>query len=197
MANFPESGFKEYKNVRAFPLRTDSLSRDELAALYADMRQNYKGLSISRSQLVRRRAEGKQKAAELKRSLNLMTSDLVALEAEREKLKQSLGRSVQTQGKIQQERDEMSVRVQSLRQKIDATNSLLSDFEEVYESVVSDERNLSGFWRLLQAAKRLLNTDLKSLMMKRAEPQPPDEIAKIDEFKRETQADINRRLLDD
>jgi chromosome segregation ATPase len=186
-----DSGFKEYKNVQEFPLRVDQLSRDEIVALYSEMRQEYKKLSISRGQLVRRRIEGKQNVLDLKRTLALVSSDVEAIEQERDKFQRSLQHSINVQGKMQTERDALSEHIQSLRQKLNATQSLISDFEVVYESVVTEERSLSGFFRLLQAAKRLLTTDLKELTMKRAEPEP------IEEFLREDPASINRRLLDD
>lgn len=177
--------------MQEFPLRVDQLSRDEIVALYSEMRQEYKKLSISRGQLVRRRIEGKQNVLDLKRTLALVSSDVEAIEQERDKFQRSLQHSINVQGKMQTERDALSEHIQSLRQKLNATQSLISDFEVVYESVVTEERSLSGFFRLLQAAKRLLTTDLKELTMKRAEPEP------IEEFLREDPASINRRLLDD
>ncbi len=177
--------------MQEFPLHIDQLSQDEIAALYSEMRQEYKKLSISRGQLVRRRIEGKQKVSDLKRTIASVSSEVEALERDRNKFQRSLQHSINVQGKMQGERDVLSQHVQSLRQKLNATNVLISDFEAVYESVLTEERSFSGFFRLLKAAKRLLTTDLKELTMKRAEPEP------IEEFKREDQASINRRLLDD
>ncbi|MEM9806831.1 MAG: hypothetical protein AAF959_16295 [Cyanobacteria bacterium P01_D01_bin.56] len=184
-------GFKEYRSVGEFPLHIQTLSRDDLEAAYHDMRQEYKRLSISRGQLVRRQTEAKTKVKTLKHSLAGVSTALDTLDQEKEILQKSLAHSVQLQGAVRAERDQLSSSVRDLKQQLDATANLLDDFESVYEEV-KDAKSIGGFWRLLQAAKRLLTTDISQLMMKRADVVPEEE----NEFLKEDQASINRSLLD-
>ena len=82
--------------------------------------------------------------------------------------------------------------MRDLKQQLDATTGLLDEFENVYEEV-RDSKGIGGFWRLLQAAKRLLTTDISQLMMKRADVVVEDD---ENDFLKEDQASINRSLLD-
>ena len=184
-------GFKEYRGVSEFPLHIHSLNRDELEATYQDIRQEYKRLSISRSQLVRRQTEAKTKVRTLKHSLSTVSSALDNLGQDKETLQKTLAHSVNLQNSIRTERDQLSGSVRELKQQLNATTSLLDEFETVYEEV-KDVRGIGGFWRLLQAAKKLLTTDISQLMMRRAEVVTDEE----NEFLKEDQASINRSLLD-
>ena len=184
-------GFKEYRSVGDFPLHTQTLTRDELEASYQDIRQEYKRLSISRGQLVRRQTEAKTKVKTLKHSLANVSSALDTLSRDKETLQKSLSHSVQLQGSIRTERDHLSSSVRDLKQQLNATTNLLDEFEAVYEEV-KDNKGIGGFWRLLQAAKKLLTTDISQLMMKRAEVVTDED----DDFLKEDQASINRSLLD-
>ena len=185
-------GFKEYRSVAEFPLHIQTLNREELEATYQDIRQEYKRLSISRGQLVRRQTEAKTKVKTLRHSLANVSSALDNLNRDKETLQKSLAHSVQLQGSIRTERDQLSSSVRDLKQQLDATTGLLDEFENVYEEV-KDSKGIGGFWRLLQAAKRLLTTDISQLMMKRADVVVEDD---ENDFLKEDQASINRSLLD-
>ena len=104
-----------------------------------------------------------------------------------------MAHSVQLQGSIRTERDQLSTSVRDLKQQLNATTTLLDEFEDVYEEV-KDIRGISGFWRLLQAAKRLLTTDISQLTMKRANVVNDDD--DDNDFLKEDRASINRSLLD-
>ena len=69
-------GFKEYRSVSEFPLHIQTLAREELEASYQDIREEYKRLSISRGQLVRRQTEAKAKVKTLRHSLVNVSSAL-------------------------------------------------------------------------------------------------------------------------
>ena len=186
-------GFKEYRSVSEFPLHIQTLAREELEASYQDIREEYKRLSISRGQLVRRQTEAKAKVKTLRHSLVNVSSALDTLSQDKETLQKTLAHSVQLQGSIRTERDQLSTSVRDLKQQLNATTTLLDEFEDVYEEV-KDIRGISGFWRLLQAAKRLLTTDISQLTMKRANVVNDDD--DDNDFLKEDRASINRSLLD-
>lgn len=186
-------GFKEYRSVSEFPLHIQTLAREELEASYQDIREEYKRLSISRGQLVRRQTEAKAKVKTLRHSLVNVSSALDTLSQDKETLQKTLAHSVQLQGSIRTERDQLSTSVRDLKQQLNATTTLLDEFEDVYEEV-KDSRGISGFWRLLQAAKRLLTTDISQLTMKRANVVNDDD--DDNDFLKEDRASINRSLLD-
>jgi chromosome segregation ATPase len=181
-------GFKEYKSVSEFPLQTQELTREELEQAYQEIRKEYRNLSTSRGQLVRRQTEAKVKVRELKTSLVQVNAALDSLNSDKNKLQQSLSHSVRLGGELQEEKKALSSQVTNLRAQLNATTKLLDDFESVYEEV-KDQKGVGGFFRLLQAAKRLFTTDISELMMKRAEIVEED-------WTKEDQASINRNLLD-
>jgi chromosome segregation ATPase len=188
-ATMPDK-FKEYRSVTDFPLHTQKLTREELEVNYHDIRKEYRNLSTSRSQLVRRQSEAKAKVRDLRQSLVQVSSALENLSDEKMRLQKSLSHSVKLQNDLQNERESLSLKVTDLRKKLDATTQLLDDFEQVYEEV-KEQKGINGFFRLLQAAKRLLTTDINALLMKRAEVEDQDDFAKEDT------ASINRSLRDD
>jgi chromosome segregation ATPase len=182
-------GFKEYKSVTGFPLHTEKLTRDELEIIYHEIRKEYRNLATSRSQLARRQAEAKAKVRDLRQSLTNVSNALETISQDKTRLQQSLSHSIQLQNALQDERDGLASKVKTLRSQLNATTELLEDFEKVYDEV-KDDRGINGFLRLLQAARRLLTTDINSLLMKRAD-------ADQDVFGKDDQETRNRNLLDD
>lgn len=180
--------FKEYKSVSEFPLHTQDITREELEQAYQEIRKEYKNLATSRGQLVRRQSEAKVKVRNLKKSLLEVNAELESLSFDKNKLQASLSHSVELQRDLQEEKTDLSSKVTNLRAQLNATTKLIDDFESVYEEV-KEQKGVSGFFRLLQAAKRLLTTDISELMMKRAE-------IVEDDWTKEDQASINRNLLD-
>ncbi|MGB3239240.1 MAG: hypothetical protein WBB29_13155 [Geitlerinemataceae cyanobacterium] len=180
--------FKEYKSVSEFPLHTQDITREELEQAYQEIRKEYRNLSTSRGQLVRRQSEAKVKVRNLKKSLLEINAELESLSSDKNKLQQSLSHSVKLYGELQDERKDLSNTVTNLRSKLNATTQLLDDFESVYDEV-KEQKGVAGFFRLLLAAKRLLTTDISELMMKRAEIVEED-------WTKENSANIGRNLLD-
>lgn len=180
--------FKEYRSVSEFPLHTQNLTRDELEQVYQTIRQEYKNLSTSRGQLVRRQTEAKAKVRELKSSLVAVMTELDSTSSAKDSLQKSLAHSIKLQGELQEEKVDLSSKVTHLRDKLNATTKLLDDFESVYEEV-KEQKGVGGFLRLLQAAKRLLTTDISELMMKRAE-------IVEENWTKDDPASIGRNLLD-
>ncbi len=180
-------GFKEYRKVTDFPNNTQSLTREELEAAYQNIRQEYRNLSSSRSQLIRRQTEAKVKVQDLRKNLKKAVTALERHEQERRRLQKALSHSVHLQGILREEREALSDKVINLRNQLNVTTNLLEEFEQIYDEV-KDVRGTGGFFRLLQAAKRLLTTDIDSLLMKRAEVE--------DDFSKEDPASINRSLRD-
>jgi len=181
-------GFREYRKVTDFPYNTQRLTREELEAAYQNIRREYRNLSLSRSQLVRRQSEAKIKVQDLRKSLKKVVTALEKHQNEKARLQKALSHSVHLQGSLRNEREMLTSEVTDLRDQLSATTQLLEEFEQVYDEV-KDVNSARAFWQLLQAARRLLTTDINSLLMKRAEV-PEDEFAKEDP------ASINRSLRD-
>lgn len=194
---FNASGYKEYRSVSEFPKHTQSLNREQLETCYQELRGEYRSLVQSRGQLVRRQIEAKGKLAKVSTNLQEALKSLDNLSQERERLQKSLVHSMNTQGLLQTERQELNNQVAGLRQKLVVTQTLIKDFEAVYSEVNGQDGILSigqRFFRLIEAARRLLNTDVNALLMKRADPLEPDP---DEEFKNESQANRGRRALDE
>ncbi|MGF1492200.1 MAG: hypothetical protein ACFBSC_07075 [Microcoleaceae cyanobacterium] len=191
------TGFKEYRSVTEFPKHLQKLSREDLEVHYQDLRESYRSLSISRGQLVRRQSEAKGKLTDLSQSLTQVQSMLKTVETEKQKLKQSLAHSVDAQKQLQGWGDNLSSQVDDLTTKINATNSLIQQFESVYEEV-NENRGLLSFGRrfvlLMKAAQKMLNTDIQDLISKPALSSSDDD---SEDWTKEDQASVNRALLDD
>ncbi len=191
--NTTTSGYKNYKSVNQFPLHIQKLKRDELEVQYQELRQNYKNLSLSRSQLVRGRKEEREKFLKLKDNLNKSLKVIEQHKLEKQKLKQALSHSVQTNTRLQQEGDELTNQVDNLTIQLQATSKLIDEFESVYKNIEKNKNVMSGldrFRAIMKAANRLLNTDLKDLIpMKSAEPNPII-------WEEESPINIGRQLLE-
>ena len=191
--NTTSSGYKDYKSVNQFPLHIQSLKRDELEAKYQELRQNYKGLSLSRSQLVRGRKEEREKNLKLKDNLNKSLKVIDQYKLEKQKLRQALSHSVETNTRLQQEGDELTNQVDKLTIELQATNKLIAEFESVYDDIDKNKKVMSGldrFRAIMKAANRLLNTDIKDLM-----PMKPAE-QNSETWEETSTANINRQLLE-
>lgn len=148
---------------------------------------------MSRSQLVRGRKEEREKFLKLKDNLNKSFKVIEQYKLEKQKLKQALSHSVQTNTRLQQEGDELTNQVDNLTIQLQATNELIGEFESVYESIEKNKNVMSGLERfraIMKAANKLLNTDIKDLIpMKSAEPNPVS-------WEEESIININRQLLE-
>ncbi|MGD1700016.1 hypothetical protein [Dapis sp. BLCC M229] len=191
--NTATSGYKNYKSVNQFPLHIQKLKRDELEAQYQELRQNYKSLSLSRSQLVRGRKEEREKFLKLKDNLNKSLKVIDKYKLEKQKLRQALSHSVETNTRLQQEGDELTNQVDNLTIQLEATNQLIGEFESVYENIEKNKNVMSGldrFRAIMKAANKLLNTDIKDLIpMKSAQPN-------LVSWEEESTININRQLLE-
>lgn len=185
---------KEYKSVTEYPLHTENLSREELEAHYQNLRNTYRSLTNSRGQLVRRQNEAKANLITLEQNLKQTRTRLENVNAEREKLQKALAHSVEAQKQLKDWGDSLNQEVKGLQEQLNATTQLIEDFESVYDEVSNDKGPLSAVRRLqllLKAAHRLLNTDIKDLMLKKVPPQQPES------WTEETPGSIGRALLDD
>ncbi|NET28365.1 hypothetical protein [Okeania sp. SIO1I7] len=191
--NTATSGYKNYKSVNQFPLHIQKLKRNELEAQYQELRQNYKSLLLSRSQLVRGRKEEREKFLKLKDNLNKSLKVIEQYKLEKQKLRQALSHSVETNTRLQQKGDELTNQVDNLTIQLQATKKLITDFESVYENIEKNKNVMSGldhFRAIMKAANRLLNTDIKDLIpMKSAQPN-------LVSWEEESTANIGRQLLE-
>lgn len=184
--------FKEYRSVSEFPKNPSELSREDLESAYQDLRSTYKNLNQSRAQLVRRQQETKEKVAAISTSLDHLNQTLAKVRQEKLQLQQALNHSFEKRRQLETWGNDLDREVNELTQQVNATARLLGEFEEVYEEVSQSTNILSlgqRFWRLIQAARRLLTTDLSDL---KPRPNPPEP----DLFSSESPRDINRKLLD-
>ena len=185
--------FKEYRSVSEFPLHTADLPREELESAYHDLRGTYKNLNQSRAQLVRRQQETKEKVAAISTSLKHLNQTLAKVQQEKLQLQQALSHSFEQRRQLETWGEELTQEVKDLTEQVDATAQLLGEFEGVYEEVSQSTNVLSlgqRFWRLIQAARRLLTTDISTLKT------PPRVIEEPDPITSESPRDINRSLLD-
>ncbi|MBP0004297.1 MAG: hypothetical protein J7642_11365 [Cyanobacteria bacterium SBC] len=84
------AGYKDYRSVSEFPSRVQKLDREELESQYFDLRREYKSLTISRGQLVRRQTEAKEKLHTLHVNLQQTSSILEQVQRERQQLQEAL-----------------------------------------------------------------------------------------------------------
>ncbi|MEB3230007.1 MAG: hypothetical protein VKJ64_03285 [Leptolyngbyaceae bacterium] len=187
------SEYKEYRSASEFPLHTDGLSREEMESAYHDLRNTYKSLVLSRGQLVRRQQEAKSNLQYMSQSLMELTQTLEQMEAEKQRLKSALAHNEGARQQLEQWSNHLRGQVADLTEQMNATTKLIGDFEQAYEEIKNDD-GLFSVWRrfqlLLQAANKLLTTDIRSLIPQSA--QPPQ----TEEWLRETPETINRSLLD-
>jgi uncharacterized phage infection (PIP) family protein YhgE len=186
--------YKEYRSVTEFPLHTNNLDREELETAYHDLRTTYRSLVISRSQLVRRQTEVKNKLTAINQNLGELTATFEKVQQEKQQLQQALSHSMTARKELERWGNDLSKQVLDLTAQITATTQLLGEFEAVYEEV-KEENGIFSIWhrlqRLLKAAHRLLNTDIKALIpTRRTFPESKG-------WAEETPANINRSLLDE
>jgi chromosome segregation ATPase len=191
MANYKE--YKEYRSVSEFPLHPQTLDREKLETAYHELRREYRSLSISRGQLVRRQTEAKKDLVTLRQNLQQSRSSLEKLNQEKQELQRLLLDNVEIRKQLEKWGNDLEIQVNNLTHQINATNKLLGEFESVYEEVKGDNdpfRIIHRFQLLIQAAHRLLNTDISTLF--------PHKLQKIDceDWTQETPSNIGRKLLD-
>lgn len=172
------AGYKDYRSVTEFAAHPEQLSREALEATYLDLRSTYKSLVLSRGQLVRRQTEAKAKIADLNQSSQRLQAALQKVNEEKQKLQASLAHNTQLRSQLEAWGNELTAQVDDLQAKMDATTHLLGEFEAVYEEVQADSGFLSvgrRLLRLLQAAHKLLNTDVSTLLPQRRITTPPED----------------------
>jgi chromosome segregation ATPase len=188
------TGYKEYRSVTEFPLHVEKLNRDDLEAVYQELRNSYRSLVLSRGQLVRRQTEAKAKLSDINQSFKQLSATFEKVQHEKVQLQKALSHSVEVQKQLEGWGNDLAKQVIDLNRQMDATTQLLGEFEAVYEEVQEDKGILTLFQRLqrlLKAAHKLLNTDIKELVSaKRLSPEK-------EEWTKETPANINRSLLDE
>jgi chromosome segregation ATPase len=188
------AGYKDYKSVTEFPLHTEKLERQELETAYQELRDSYRSLVLSRGQLVRRQTEAKGNLTIMNQKLMVLTSTLAKVQHEKQQLQQSLSHSVQLQQQLETWGNDLTQQVIDLSDQMEVTTKLLGEFEAVYEDV-KEETGIFSAWnrlqRLIAAARRLLNADIKTLITKK------QTVEKRDDWTSQSPANINRSLLDD
>ncbi|WP_421658378.1 hypothetical protein [Leptothermofonsia sp. ETS-13] len=191
--------YREYRSVSEFPLHIQTLNREQLEAAYHELRSEYRSLSISRGQLVRRQTEAKKDLLTLRQNLQQSKSSLEKLNQEKQQLQKLLVHNVEVRKQLETWGSNLETQVNHLTHQINATNKLLGEFEAVYEEVKSDSGLLSigrRFLLLIQAAHRLLNTDISTLLPHKPKvPHKPK--ADSEDWTQETPSNIGRKLLDE
>lgn len=187
------AGPKEYRSVTEFPLHLEQLEREALEHHYLELRTTYGSLTKSRGQLVRRQTEAKAKVAELQASLKRLNAAIAQAQTEKETLKASLAHNTKLRHQLETWGNSLAEDVDDLNAKMFATAKLLGDFEAVYEDVQANGGILSigkRFSLLLNAVKRLLNTDIADLI---TQPQKP---AQGSDWADDSPSNINKSLHD-
>jgi hypothetical protein len=131
---------KDYPSTSHFPSEPKKLSREALESSYLEIRQNYKGLQLSRGQFA---GKSKQLQSELE-LLNQAQDKLLAKLSQEANQKQELLEVVQELQKV------------SLRQK-----ELVSQVREEFEFVRDDKGNIiQKFNRIMRIVFKFLNQDV-------------------------------------
>jgi chromosome segregation ATPase len=189
------AGYKDYRSVSEFPLTIDQLDRPELEAVYQDLRKEYKSLTTSRGQLVRRNTEMKTNLVAVQQRADKLQAAIARLNAEKQSLQGTLAHSEDVRQYLQKWGDDLAVQVDDLSTQLRVTTNMLEEFETAYEEVQTSTGFLSlgeRFFRLLQAAKRLLSLDLRALK----QPSTSSSLPPKDDWTEETPDTIGRSLRD-
>lgn len=131
---------KDYPPTSYFPSQPEKLTREELESSYLDIRQNYKGLQLSRGQFA-----GKAKR---------LQEELESLSQEQEKLLEKL--SLEAINK-----KELLVVMKELQKVSQRQKYLVGQVRQEFEAVRDDKGNvIKKFNRIMRAVYQLLNQDI-------------------------------------
>jgi chromosome segregation ATPase len=135
---------KDYPPTTYFPNKPETLSREQLESSYLELRQNYKGLQLSRGQFA---GKAKRLKVELE-SLNQAQEQLIAKLAHEAQQKQELTSVLNDLRKVSQRQKDLVVQVR-----------------EEFEAVRDDRGNLvDKFNRIMRAVYQLLHQDLGDVL---------------------------------
>ncbi len=165
------TNLREYPPTSHFPPQPSQLQRHELEQVYLDLRQNYKGLSISRGQFA-------GKVQKLRQQL--------------EDQEQQLAHVMQTLALVAQEKQELYAVLDELEVVSRNQKALIDEVKDEFESVKGNQSLslLDRFNRMMRAVYRLLNQDVGGVKPKPSEPDP-------DAWTREDPRNIGKALLDE
>lgn len=162
---------RTYPPTSYFPPQPSQLERHELEQVYLDLRQNYKGLSISRGQFA-----GK----------------VQALRQQLEVQEQQLAHVMQTLARVAQEKQELYAVLDELEAVNRSQKALIDEVKDEFDAIKEDKSLslLERFNRLARAVYQLLTKGITI-----PERQPPDPAPNA--WTREDPASINRAILDE
>ncbi len=162
---------RTYPPTSHFPPQPSQLERHELEQVYLDLRQNYKGLSISRGQFA-----GK----------------VQALRQQLEVQEQQLAHVMQTLARVAEEKQELYAVLDELEAVNRSQKALIDEVKDEFEAIKSDKSLslMERFNRLARAVYRLLTKGILP-----SEPQPPE--SDPDAWTREDSRSMGKALLDE
>ncbi|WP_448571549.1 hypothetical protein [Trichothermofontia sp.] len=162
---------REYPPTSHFPPQPSQLQRHELEQVYLDLRQHYKGLSISRGQFA-------GKVQKLRQQL--------------EDQEQQLAHVMQTLALVAQEKQELYAVLDELAVVSRNQKALIDEVKDEFEAVKGNQSLslLDRFNRMMRAVYRLLNQEVGGVKPKPPEPDP-------DAWTREDPRSIGKALLDE
>lgn len=165
------ANLRAYPPTSHFPSRPSQLQRHELEQVYLDLRQNYKGLSISRGQFA-------GKVQTLRQHLEVQ--------------EQQLAHVMQTLARVAQEKQEIYAVLDELEAVNRSQKALIDEVKDEFEAIKSDKSLslMERFNRLARAVYRLLTKGILP-----PEPQPPE--SDPDAWTREDSRSIGKALLDE
>ncbi|WP_448562425.1 hypothetical protein [Trichothermofontia sp.] len=165
---------REYPPTTNFPTQLAQLERQELERVYLELRQNYKGLSISRGQLI-----GK----------------VQTLRQQLEAQERQLAHVMQTLAAVAQEKQELYAVLDELEAVNRKQKALIAEVKDEFEAVKADKSLgvLERLNRIMRAVYQLLYQDLNAVINRKAKTDEDDP----DQWAKQDPASVNRSLLDD
>lgn len=137
---------KDYPPTTYFPNHPEKLTREKLESFYLEIRQNYKGLQLSRGQFA-----GKAKR---------LQEQLDSLSQEQEKLLEKLSLEAT-------QKQDLHLVIKELQTVSQKQKDLVGKVREEFESVRDDRGNLiDKFNRIMRAVYNLLNQDISDAFKK-------------------------------
>jgi chromosome segregation ATPase len=160
---------REYPSTSQFPSRPGHLSREQLEETYLELRQNYKGLAVSRGQFAAKTRRLQVELTQQNEEFQQLMQRLSALAIEKQELQDVMG-ELEAVGRRQQ--------------------ALVSELRDEFEFVRDDRGNLlEKFNRMMKAIYRFLNPDRPIVPIKRLDED-------TDTFAASDPASINRSLYE-
>jgi|GEM_PF-3859202 len=162
---------REYPPTHHFPAQPAQLERHELEQVYLELRQNYKGLAISRGQFA-------GKVQKLRQRLEVQD--------------QQLAHVMEALARVAQEKQELYAILDELEAVSRSQKALIDEVKDEFEVIKADKSLilLDRFNRLARAVYRLLTHNV-------IPPKPQSLKPDADDRTRQDPASINRAILDE